>query len=260
MTLPASTPAVPADQLDWADPALWPDLDAIVTEDSAPVDNPFSEKQMRLLTEPLYASWLGPGNNRPFRVLANVGLYGMPATPLVPDVMLGLDVRTPQELMVKGHRAWFLWIVGKWPDAAIEIVSNTEGGEDTDKMTEYANIGVPYYVIHDPANLLKKGVLRAFALREGCYESIDARWLANVGLGLVLWRGRFEDVEAEWLRWCDRDGNVIPTGAERAAAAEARAEQERAARVAAEDRARAAEERAERLARKLGTSGSEPPA
>ncbi len=160
MTPPSSTAAVSVHELDWADPSLWPDLDAIVTEDSAPVDNPFSEKEMRLLTEPLYVSWPGPGNNRPFRVLANVGLYGMPTTPLVPDVMLGLDVRTPQELMVKGHRAWFLWIVGKWPDAVIEIVSNTQGGEDSDKMTEYANIGVPYYVIHDPANLLKRGVLR----------------------------------------------------------------------------------------------------
>ena len=125
MTPPVSTPAAPPDQLDWRDPSLWPDLDAIVTEDSTSVDNPFSEKQMRLLTEPLYASWPGPGNDRPFRVLAKVGLYGMPTAPLVPDVMLGLDVRTPQELMVKGHRAWFLWIVGKLPDAVIELVSNT---------------------------------------------------------------------------------------------------------------------------------------
>ena len=154
--------------------------------------------------------------------------------------------------MVKRHRAWFLWIFGKWPDAVIEIVSNTEGGEDTHKLTEYAKIGVPYYVIHDPANLLKKGVLRAFALREGRYEPIDPRWLANLGLGLVLWHGKFEDVEAEWLRWCDRDGNVIPTGAERATAAEA-------ALAAAEERAKAAEERADRLARQLGASGAEPP-
>jgi len=119
---------------------------------------------------------------------------------------------------------------------------------------------VPYYVIHDPANILKQGVLRVFALREGRYDTIEPRWLGNVGLGLVLWRGKFEDVEEQWLRWCDRDGNVIPTGAERAAVAEARAAQEHAARVAAEERARAAEERAERLARQLGASGGEPSA
>ena len=33
----------------------------MVTEDDTPVDNWFSEKQRRLLVDPLYASWQGPG-------------------------------------------------------------------------------------------------------------------------------------------------------------------------------------------------------
>ena len=33
-----------------------PDIDDLVTEDDIPVDNIFSEKQQRLLTEPLYSS------------------------------------------------------------------------------------------------------------------------------------------------------------------------------------------------------------
>ena len=40
---------------------LHPNIDHIVTEDDTPVDNVFSEKQQRLLTEALYASWSGPG-------------------------------------------------------------------------------------------------------------------------------------------------------------------------------------------------------
>ena len=35
---------------------VGPDISAVVTEDGAPVENIFSEKQMRLLTEPLYAA------------------------------------------------------------------------------------------------------------------------------------------------------------------------------------------------------------
>jgi hypothetical protein len=35
-----------------------------------------------------------------------------------------------------------------------------------------------------------------------------------------LWEGRFEDTEGTWLRWCDREGNVNPTGTERAVRAE----------------------------------------
>jgi hypothetical protein len=36
------------------------EVDEIVTEDEAPVDNIFSEKQQRLLAEPLYSSWTPP--------------------------------------------------------------------------------------------------------------------------------------------------------------------------------------------------------
>ncbi|MCP4695694.1 MAG: hypothetical protein GY862_02425, partial [Gammaproteobacteria bacterium] len=50
-------------------PEAWDDL---VTEDDTPVDNLFSEKQQRLLTEALYASWQ-PG--KPFAAMANIGLF-----------------------------------------------------------------------------------------------------------------------------------------------------------------------------------------
>ncbi len=71
---------------------------------------------------------------------------------------------------------------------------------------------------------------------------------AHVGLGLMLWEGMFEGRMDTWLRWCDTDGNVIPTGRERAEAEKERAE-------AAENRAKAAESRAEALAAKLRAAG-----
>ena len=62
-----------------------PDVETIVTEDDAPVDNLPSEKQQRLLTEALYSSWAGPGEGRPFLVAANVGIFHMVRRPpLVP--------------------------------------------------------------------------------------------------------------------------------------------------------------------------------
>jgi broad specificity phosphatase PhoE len=40
-------------------------------------------------------------------------------------------------------------------------------------------------------------------------------WLEGVELGLTLWHGAFEEeIPRLWLRWCDRTGQVIPTGAE----------------------------------------------
>lgn len=47
-------------------PGVVPNIDALTTEDDTPVDNLPSEKQQRLLTEPLYSSWAGPGESRPF--------------------------------------------------------------------------------------------------------------------------------------------------------------------------------------------------
>jgi hypothetical protein len=35
---------------------ITPDVDSLITEDDEPVDNLSSEKQQRLLTEPLYSS------------------------------------------------------------------------------------------------------------------------------------------------------------------------------------------------------------
>jgi len=52
-------------------------------------------------------------------------------------------------------------------------------------------------------------------------------WLEQVGLGLTLWEGEFEGVEDLWLRWCDRNRQVIATGKERASQ-----EQQRADRLA----------------------------
>lgn len=53
---------------------------------------------------------------------------------------------------------------------------------------------------------------------------MDSFWLEEIGLGLRLWEGVFESKHDTWLRWCDKEGNVLPTGVERAQRAEQRAE------------------------------------
>jgi hypothetical protein len=216
------------------------------------VDNIFSEKQQRLLTEPLYSSWPGPGDDRVFMVAANVGVFAaVYQPPLVPDVFLSLDVRAHEDMWAKNHRSYFLWEYGKPPDVVIEIVSNQKGHEADSKLRDYARIGVTYYVIFDPEELLQGKRLRLYALREAKYAAMKSQWLPEVGLGVTLWQGSFEGTEAVWLRWCDQAGNVIPTGAERAEQERERAEQER-------ERAEQERERAERLAARLRALGVDP--
>ena len=140
-------------------PEDFPKVEDLVIEDGKPVDNVFVEKQYRLLTEPLYSSWVPP--NGPFWALANVGLFYQNGQPgLAPDVMLSLGVPASRDLLQRENRSYLMWIVGKPPDVVIEFVSDRRGGEDTDKMEVYARLRVTYYIIDDPFDRLHQGPLR----------------------------------------------------------------------------------------------------
>lgn len=251
-----------------------PDISHLVTEDDEPVDNIFSEKQQRLLTEPLYTSWKGADGKAPrFFALANVGLFfSLHEPPLVPDAMLSLDVTPLPFKMGKKAKSYFVWEYGKPPDIVIEVVSNREGGEEA-KLEKYARIGIPYAVIFDPDHYLGQWMLRAYELHGRTYvDFVDPSWLPALGLGLILWIGTYEDVDATWLRWCDRHGNILATGTEAAEAAQQSAEAaqqsaeaaQQAADVAqqsadaARTEAEAQRERAERLAARLRELGLDP--
>ncbi len=239
------------------------DYERLVTEDDEPVDNLFSEKQQRLLVEPLYSSWK-PGN--PFIAAANVGIFSSPYQPaIVPDMFLSLDVQADEDLWKKENRSYYVWKFDKPPEVVVEVVSNTRGGETGKKIRKYARIGIWYYVIFDPQQLVQEDVLHVYQLSLGRYILKHDQQLDQVGLGLVLWDGVFEGLHERWLRWCDADGRLIPTGGEGRTQERQQAEQERqraeqAEAIALEERQRAEQERqrAERLAAQLQALGVEP--
>lgn len=142
--------------------------------------------------------------------MGNVGLfYALKKPPLVPDYLLSVGVEFPTDIWPKQNRSYFVWNYGKPPDLVLEIVSSTDGGEADTKRRLYAEIGVPYYVIHDPLNLLGAGVVVAFEVRGGEYHSMSPDLLPRLGLGLKLWTGRYWGMDAEWLRWCDESGTQL---------------------------------------------------
>ena len=116
----------------------------------------------------------------------------------------------------------------------MEIVSNTEGGEEAldGKLGIYGRMKVEHYVVYDPGQQTGSEPLRVYALQAGRLVRTDETWFDDIGLGVTLWRGQYRGCEDTWLRWCNRDGAVIPTG----------------------------EERAERLAAKLRAAGIDPDA
>ena len=247
------------------------DISHLTIEDDTPVDNLQSEKQQRLLVEPLYSSKALPS---PFLAAANVGLfYKLKGDPVVPDAMLSLGVQCADDFSKKQNRSYFVWEFGKLPEVCVEIVSNQEGdeltlsrksqqkGKTTVKKDLYAQIHIPYYVVFDPLKQIqgepemKGALLRVWLNSAGRYVELtppqgisevgQSVWLEEVGLGLTLWSGEFEeDVTRTWLRWCDRDGQVISTGAEGR-------EIERQGREAER-------QRADRLAERLRAMGIDP--
>lgn len=248
------------------------DISHLVIEDNTPVDNFQSAQQQRLLVEPLYSSQTLP---LPFIAEANVGLFyklkGAP--PIVPDVMLSLGVQRAADYANRRDRSYFVWEFGKVPEVCIEIVSNQEGdevilsqkskqkGKSLSKRDIYAQIGVSYYVVFDPLQQIQGepgmngALLRVWMISPTGYQELTTAesianidqsvWLEGAGVGLTLWEGMFEeDVPRLWLRWCDRNGQVIPTGAEGQETERQRAETER--------------QRADRLAERLRAMGINP--
>lgn len=245
-------------------------VEDLITEDDTPVDNVFSEKQQRLLTVSLHYSWR-PGQS--FVAMANVGLfYAIHQPPLVPDMLLSLGVSLPEELWQKHHRSYFTWEYGKSPEVVVEVVSNREGGELDRKREIYAQIGIRYYVVYDPQGFLSKTPLRLFKLADRDYIETVERWLPEIGLGLTLWTGPYEDRHDTWLRWCDQDKQPLPTGEEdsvqakqqveiekkRADSAEQLAETAKQEAESAKQEADAAKQRTEQLAAQLRALGIDP--
>jgi Uma2 family endonuclease len=241
------------------------DYTDLITEDDKPVDNLFSEKQQRLLTEALYASWIST-NARPFLALANVGLFfSSEKSAIVPDMMLSLDVSAPPEVWEKQHRSYFIWKYGKPPEVVIEIVSNLKGNELGSKKDQYAKIGVAYYVVFDPAEHYNKPILRVFEKKGFEYFTKNDTVFEDLGIALTLWEGEYEGLYSLWLRWTDLDDQLILTGKERAEMEFERAESEiirakyESKRAEREfERAEMEFERAEKLAQKLRALGINP--
>jgi len=228
-------------------PELKIDVSELVTEDDTPVD--FGcEKQQRFLTSALYSAKKG----EKFLIEANVGIYyQLNKPPVVPDVFLSLDVETPENWWEKSHRCYLTWEFGKVPEVVIEIVSNKVGEELGEKLEIYQRMRVIYYVVYDPGKNLGESLLHIYELKGREYFKTTETWLEQVNLGLTLWEGEFEGRKDLWLRWCDKEGNILLTGDEKAAQESLEKQEQR-------QRATEAEQRAQLLAEKLREMGVDP--
>ncbi|MGA1622746.1 MAG: Uma2 family endonuclease [Synechocystis sp.] len=112
---------------------------------------------------------------------------------------------------------------GDRPLVVMEFISETEGGEYSinpyypyGKWYFYEQIlRVPIYAIFHP----KTACLDVYRLIDGKYQhqklGADGRlWLEEMALFLGVWQGKKAEMTTNWLRWWDRDGNLLLWGQE----------------------------------------------
>jgi Uma2 family endonuclease len=245
-------------------------IEQLLTEDDIPVDNLLSEKLQRFLAQAFYSAYGLLYPQVPFLAAVDVALYEyLGAVAQVPDLFISLGVQVAQDWWQTQHRTYCFWEFDKPPEFVLEIVSNAKGGEDSRKLATYGQMQIQDYVIFDPLNYLKQGQLRHYQLAGEQYRLVGQWhwqpeelgqmgetptpliWLESLQVGLLFWRGEFEQKSDLWLRWCDRQGQLLLTGDEQAEQERARAEQEKARANQAEVRAEEMEQRLQAMEARL---------
>jgi Uma2 family endonuclease len=151
--------------------------------------------------------------------------------PVVPDGFLSLGVE--RRKAGKSRLSYAVWeeqnIV---PVLVLEEVSRTPGNEYETKLDLYSNLGILYYVIHNPEYWRRDQhqPLEIYRLEKGRYQLQigEPFWMPEVGLGIGRSIYTSAEVQREVLSWYDQKGDRYPTPEEIAVA-----EREKGERLAA---------------------------
>jgi len=244
----------------------WPQCHKELPEtDGSIVENFLEHPQGILLTETIYPLLKQRHPDAAFCVGQDSGIYWRKTDPPLrgckaPDWFYVPNVApTPAG---DYRRSYVLWEELVPPLIVIEFVSG-DGSEERDQTPHTGKFWVyeqgiqaPYYAIYE----VVPGRVEVYHLVNQKYQLVPANEsgrypIAPLDVELGIWPGRFlypED-NVPWLRWWDAQGNLLPTGDERAEQERERAEQERERAEAARQRAekerrltKAAERRAEK--------------
>jgi hypothetical protein len=143
--------------------------------------------------------------------------------------------------MRRSYVMWEEWV----PPLIILEYASGDGSEERDSTPRSGKFWVYERVIR-PAyygiSIIDTDHLEVYRLVDNEFERLPPNErghypIARLGVELGIWRGRYLDINYPWMRWWDSQGNLLPTGDERAAAERLRVEQER--RRAEEERQRA---------------------
>jgi Uma2 family endonuclease len=138
--------------------------------------------------------------------------------PVVPDGFLSLGVE--RRKAGKSRLSYAVWeeqnVV---PVLVLEEVSKTPGNEYDEKLELYANLGVLYYIIHNPTYWRRdqQQPFEVYRLEQGSYQLQigEPFWMPEVGLGIGRSIYISGEVQREVLSWYDEKGDRHLTAEEK---------------------------------------------
>lgn len=186
--------------------------------DETPVDNQLQDDIPQLLKSVLQDLW---DDRQDWFFAVDMAFYYNPDEPaIVPDAFLAIDV--PRFKYNNGRLSYVLWeeenIV---PILALEVVSQKYNSEYEDKLADYQNLGILYYVIYNPRagkgrKFLKRSPLEVYKRVQGRYELQIGNpvWMPEIGLGIGCETIEHGGWNREWVYWYNDQGDRYLTSRE----------------------------------------------
>ena len=244
----------------------------VITWEALPKDFKLEDEPVENTGQPILAGALREsleisGFIQPQMLIAsNFGLCATVNGQLIIKAPDWVYVPTVKELL-SNRKSYTPILEGEIPLIVMEFLSDTDGGEYSVKRTYppgrwffYEQIlQVPIYIIFEPVG----GLLEYYQLENGRYElklpdENGRHWVDAMGLYLGTWQGTKEAHTGYWLRWWDKDGNLLPWAVEQIEQERQRAEQERQRAEQESQRAEQERQQKERLMAYLQSQGIDP--
>ncbi|MBW4492940.1 MAG: Uma2 family endonuclease [Oscillatoria princeps RMCB-10] len=239
--LTAGTSPEPAVDKEWEPPMPPADL---IFDDGEPLESNRHRIAMNALIRSVQHAW---ADRNDFFTGGNMFIY------YSSDQVRNQDFRGPDFFVVldvdgtKERQGWVVWEEGgRYPDVIVELMSPSTARTDTGRKKDiYERVfKTADYFVFDP---FEPNSLQGWHLDSSHgYQPLvaDERgwlWCERLGFWLGTWEGTIDRETAVWLRFYDREGNLVLLPDE---AAQQQAERER--------------QRAERLAARLRAMGVDP--
>ncbi|WP_449416671.1 Uma2 family endonuclease [Phormidium nigroviride] len=229
----------------------------LITDDGEPMESNNHRISMNLLIQSLKYHWRDRSD---FFVGGNMFVY------YSANQVKNQDFKGPDFFVVLdvdgtiNRDAWIAWEEdSRLPDVVVELMSPSTAEVDltTKKNIYERKLKTQDYFVYEPNTATS---LRGWTLINRRYQSLSPNeqgrlYCESLGLWLGVWEGKVENCQGNWLRFFDREGNLVLMGDE---AETQRAELEQQQKEQAIQQLEIERQQKERLAAKLRELGINP--